>query len=226
MTIRDMVARHSSVEENNDFAPTPLWATRALYHYVAPDLAAAAPLLTAWDPAAGHGHMCRVMQEYGHVSVRGTDVNPSERHGVEELDFLTSDDTADVIVTNPPYTHAQRFMSEGLKRSNSAFALLLRVQSLEGQARYKDIYNVCPPSKIAFFSDRIPFKMGEVKRKAPKMFFHIWLYWEIPEVRHRKTVPQWVPSMWIPPWAQKTLEKEGDYDINTGAKDNDDNTKE
>jgi len=212
MTIRDMVARHSDFDDTKDFAPTPPFATRALYHYVAPDLAAAAPLLTAWDPAAGHGHMCRVMAEYGHLSVRGTDVVPSEEQGVEGLDFLKSTDKADVIITNPPYTLLNEFIIQGLERANSAFAVLVRVQALEGQSRYRNFYSVCPPSKIAYFSDRIPFKMGKVVRKAPKMFFHVWLYWEIPQVRYRKEAPQWVPSMWIPPNVQTLLEKGEDYE--------------
>ncbi len=212
MGIRDMVASHSNFEETKHFIPTPPYAIRALYHYVAPDLANAAPLLTAWDPAAGHGHVCRTMKEYGHLSVRGTDITPFEEEGVEVLDFLNSTDTADVIITNPPYKYLDEFIQQGLQRSNSALALLVRVQALEGQNRYKNFFSTCPPSKIALFSDRIPFKTGKVVRKAPKMFFHVWLYWEIPEVRYRTEAPPYTPIMWIPPNAQRLLEKESDYE--------------
>ena len=81
--------------------------------------------------------------------------------------------------------------------------MLCRIQVLESQKRYEHIFDRIPPTQIAFFSDRIPFKSGVVVRKAPKMYFHIWLWWDDRE-------PQ--PPIWIPPNAQQLLEKDSDYE--------------
>ena len=81
------------------------------------------------------------------------------------------------------------------------------------QKRWKNVYTKRPPTQIAFFSNRIPFKTGAVVQKAPKMFFHVWLWWEEyfgPAMNRRKWAsPR--PPMWIPYDAQTRLEKDEDY---------------
>lgn len=220
MTIRDMVARRSDPKEVDDFIPTPPWATRVLYEYVAPSLKEAAPELSFYDPAAGQGHMLQVAKEYGHPIIFGTDINPLPEKGVEYHDYVwpkTGEDgaiirnpEADAVVTNPPYKHLNTFMREGLDTARYHFALLVRVQSLESESRFFDIFSKVPPTQIAFFSARIPFKSGVVAKKAPKMFFHTWLHWDMARIRAGFHEPK--PPMWIPPNAQQLLEKDADYE--------------
>lgn len=198
-----MVARHISRDED-DFAPTPPFATRALYEHVAPSLKRDAIYSGFCDPAAGAGHMMDVAREYNHTYVCGSDVNP-RRSDVLFNDFLESEEKDEVIVTNPPYKHLIRFMEKGLELATCHFALLVRVQALEGQNRFYSVYSKNPPTNIGFFSDRIPFKMGKVVRKAPKMFFHVWLHWDM-------GTDQKNPPIWIPPTVQQELEKDSDYD--------------
>lgn len=224
MSIRDMVARHSDYQETNDFIPTPPWATRALYEYVAPGLRARASSMSAWDPACGQGHMLKVFDEYGHPLIKGSDividhekfvhVGSNTPAAVFVLDYIDDSidappETADVIVTNPPYKHAEKFITESLLRARFGVGMLLRVQALETQGRYSNIYSYRPPTQVAFFSDRISFKTGKVVKKAPKMFFHTWLWWEKSE-EGQLLPPR--PPMWIPPNAQQLLEKDSDYE--------------
>lgn len=211
MTIRDMVARHSDYDETRDFIPTPPYATRVLYEEVCPELKAAAPLLSAWDPAAGHGHMTRVMEEYGHTSVLGTDIKGHKGIHFEE-DFMTSTRKADVVITNPPYKLVESFVHLSLLRANSFVGMLVRIQFLESQGRYDTIFNKTPPTRIGIFSDRIPFKTGVVVKRAPKMFSHIWVAWDMIEVRNRTSVPRYVPTMWVPTDAQAKYQKDEDYE--------------
>lgn len=214
MTIRDMVARHSDFDETKDFIPTPPFATRALYEVVAPELKELAPHTSFWDPAAGHGHMMGVAREYGHPMVVGSDITPWPQADVTEGDF-TSDAKSyfgiDVIASNPPYKHLEVFLQEALANAQVAVAMLVRIQALEGAARYRNIFSVVPPTQIAIFSDRIPFKSGVVVKKAPKMFLHTWLYWDIREVRAGNAIAAQRPPLWIPPTIQRDLEKESDY---------------
>jgi len=221
MSIRDMVARHSDFDETADFIPTPPWATRALYEYAAPDLKKSAPFLSVWDPACGQGHMLGVFDEYKHPLIGGSDINPDvlhhrlkPNHCLWEEDFTAKSkydndvalEEADVIITNPPYKHLNRFIEKGLENSRVGLGLLVRVQSLEGEARSK-IYLKTPPTQIAFFANRIPFKTGAVVQKAPKMFFHVWLWWS----KTFSGVASPKPPMWIPFDSQARLEKDADY---------------
>lgn len=207
MAIRDQVARHSDYDETKDYIPTPPFATRALYEHVEPALKKSAKRMTAYDPAAGRGHMMSVFREYGHKKVIGSDVTPYPEKSIWERDYLTEKSTfsPDLIITNPPYKHSNKFILQALEEATTGVAMLVRVQALEGQGRYNSLYSKHPPTQIAFFSDRIPFRVGQVVQKAPKMFFHVWLWWS-------KIEPKPRPPMWIPPTVQRELEKEGDYE--------------
>lgn len=214
MAARDHIARHSNYDVTKDFIPTPPYATRVLFEVVAPIMKAQAPEMTIWDPACGAGHMCRVFEEYGAKSM-GSDIID---HGYDRFvhqDFVKLDpsDTyksADAIVTNPPYAYLNEFIIEGLDKATKHFALLTRIQAVEGQNRYKNVFSRVPPTKVSVFSDRIPFKTGVVVKKASKMFTHVWLYWDVDWLRQDKG--PYIPQMqWIEPGVQAKFEKDEDY---------------
>lgn len=226
MTVRDMVARHSNYEETDDFIPTPPWATRVLYEHVSPRLKAHASVISAYDPACGQGHMVQVFQEYGHTEAFGSDfearqlLKARERLGPEPKlwheDYINGGMLPEVygaVITNPPYKYLNEFIDKALDTASFGVGVLCRVQALEGEKRWKDIFTRRPPTQIAFFSNRIPFKTGVVVQKAPKMFFHVWLWWETmydpaePQAKWRS--PR--PPMWVPYDAQTRLEKDSDY---------------
>lgn len=226
MTIRDMVARHSDFDETEDFIPTPPWATRALYEFVAPCLKEHAPHLRSYDPACGQGHMMQVFEEYGHKRVIGSDfsskqlLKANERLGggmtlyhEDYVSPLLPPEQADLIVSNPPYKHLNEFIGKALDTATFGVGMLCRVQALEGEKRLTSIFGPRPPTQIAFFSNRIPFKTGVVVQKAPKMFFHIWLWWQVynnpAEPAKKWRDPR--PPIWIPYDAQTRLEKDEDY---------------
>ncbi len=223
MTIRDMVTRHSDFNETDDFIPTPPWATRVLYEFVTPSLKQAAKNTTAYDPACGQGHMMQVFAEYGHKGVFGSDfeanqlVKARERLGPDPKlwheDYINGGmlpEMYDVIVTNPPYKYLNEFVDKALDTSSFGVGILCRIQALEGEKRLKKVFGRRPPTQIAFFSNRIPFKTGAVVQKAPKMFFHIWMWWEKSDIIPGKWCsPR--PPLWVPYDAQTRLEKDEDY---------------
>lgn len=217
MSIRDMVARHSDYNRTKDFIPTPPYATRVLFEYVAPHMKDTDRIRDIWDPACGAGHMCEVFKEYGFERVMGSDSEDYGYQGVQYpdpklLDFTNHHTiTADAIVTNPPYALMEDFIKRGLSMSETDFALLTRIQVLEGQNRYNKFFKVVPPTKVSIFSDRVPFKTGAVVRRASKMFTHCWLYWDIKKLR--EGIKQDTVVDWIPPEAQSKLEKDTDYDL-------------
>lgn len=221
MTVRDMVARHSDFDETEDFIPTPPWATRVLYEYVAPDLKVMAPQLTAYDPACGEGHMLQVFCEYGHHSVVGSDFSEKQLDTAKKRlgggglwlgDYTTGArrEKEGVVISNPPYKHLNAFIDRALETATFGVGMLCRIQALESEKRYNSVYKSRPPTQIAFFSNRIPFKTGVVAKKAPKMFFHVWLWWQKSQAfSGRFEAPR--PPLWVPYDAQTQLEKDSDY---------------
>ena len=206
MAARDQVARHSNFKETGDFIPTPPFATRALFKYAVPHWNTG----TIVDPACGQGHMCRVFKEvFGKENTHASDADTSMYVDAAHYEVKGYDpfvrNKFDYVVTNPPYALAEEFVHFSLGAAKKGVALLMRVQFLEGQKRYKRIFTVRPPSSVWLFSDRIPFKTGVVVKKAPKMFFHCWVIWDL-------AVGSAQPTMhWFHPDVQNELQKEEDY---------------
>ena len=217
MAVRDMVARHSDYIKTKDFIPTPGYATRVLYEEVAPEIKLDADQRSVLDPACGNGHMLSVFEEYGYKEIVGSDIIDSpdrkttNRFVIEDFTHPSNQTKYDDIITNPPYKPLQGFINMGLHRANQYFALLVRVQALETQGRFP-IFRDTPPTRIAFFSDRIPFKSGVTIRKASKMFFHVWLFWDIQRMKSVRYKPD--APVWITPTAQEKYERMEDYDAN------------
>lgn len=216
MTVRDTVARRSDFEESKDFIPTTPYATRALYHYVSPALRHSAAGTIAWDPAAGKGHMGMVMEEYHGGGVLLSDAynhggNRARAFIHTPFDFTKREkptkQNIGAIISNPPYKYLNAFIDNGLALTDRFLCLLVRIQALTGQTRYKKFYSIVPPSTIGIFSDRIPMKQNYTVRKTSKMFDHMWMVWD------KESMPGKTETVWIPPNVQSQLEKMGDYDI-------------
>jgi len=212
MAIRDMVARKSDFDDTKDMIPTPPYVTRVFFDLVVKDVHDFSNM-SFWDPAAGRGHMSKVADELGFGRVISTDLHdwPDKVSHVQSgEDFLSPEREADFIVTNPPYALSNQFVMNALDKASVGVGILQRVNVLESQKRY-ELFTRCPPTQIAFFSDRIPFKTAKVVRKAPKMYFHIWMYWNVQEIRAGRGGAR--PPMWLPPDAQAKYERVGDYDV-------------
>lgn len=138
-----------------DWFATPPWASRAGAELVCE----ASPLSSViWEPAAGDGIMASVLAEY-FDGCFATDIFP-QREGVSALDFLDGKGRPDCdwIITNPPFTHAQAFVEEGLKHARAGVAVLCRLAFVEGGGRYR--MHAAALSTMAPFSERVPMQLG------------------------------------------------------------------
>jgi hypothetical protein len=139
--------------EPNDSAdnfPTPPWATRALFEHVLkghvlPDLAALATM-SCLEPACGEGHLAKVLQDYfGEVVA-----SDAYDYGFAPVrDFIQtpySPNSADWVITNPPFRLAEKFIHSGLIVGSRGVAVLVRTSFREGIGRYKRLFRDNPPT--------------------------------------------------------------------------------
>lgn len=131
-----------------------------------------------WEPCVGLGHISGVLEKHGY-EVRKSDI--IDRIGNEELDFLSCAEEWDGdIVTNPPYSKAQRFVEKALDcvEEGRKVAMLLKLTFLEGQERRK-LFERTPPSRIWVFSKRVSCaKNGDFERYGNGAVCYAWFVWE------------------------------------------------
>lgn len=126
-----------------------------------------------WEPAAGDGAICKVLNEYGYQDILATDL-VYRGYGEGDHDFRTSNYKADNIITNPPYNMAQEFIELSLERTTKKVVMLLKLQFLEGQKR-KLFYQNVPLSKVYVFSKRVNFyRNGEQGKLGSSMIAFSW----------------------------------------------------
>ncbi len=204
------IARHTSRESLDDY-PTPPWAVRAFFEYVEPKLRNRK--LVFREPACGRGHMVRTLLENRKFAVDASDIK-DYGSGYREQDFLNDfvgGDKYDVLFTNPPYKAANDFVVRGLSEARVGIAVLVKTLWLEGgknvpTSRWCRVLRDTPPTRIAIVSARMPARKGAVIQRQASFISHSWVWWNKEQRRRRPT-----EFIWIPPDAQKDLEKPEDY---------------
>lgn len=193
-----------------DFFPTPAWATRALMEYVIAQQWFQGE--TCWEPAAGQGHMSRVLAEY-FDNVYATDIH---EHGIAldaVRDFLDNgslfeapSERHDWIISNPPFNLASEFVKRAWALSNVGVAMLVRTSWAESIARYEELFRDMPPSIWAVFTERVPMLKGRVDAKASSATSYSWVVWKKNENFDQTRL------VWIPP-CRRELERVEDYAV-------------
>lgn len=174
-----------------DFFPTPAWATHALVDNERFDG-------DIWESACGNGAMTRVLETAGN-QVRSSDLY-DRGFGEIGIDFTTTRERADNIVTNPPYNSAEGFVRSGVKLAGKKFALLLRLAFLEGANRANTIFSECPPSRVWVFSERITFYMHGATAKGSGTTAYAWFVWD-------KDAPEGTELKWFKPGYKRAFAK-------------------
>lgn len=102
-----------------------------------------------WECASGGGHLVNRLREHG-FNVYSTDLVD---RGFQDdiIDFLKCEKTFDGdIVTNPPYKYCTEFILKALSLVNEGnkVAMFLKLTTLEGGERYRELYSKYPPQYI------------------------------------------------------------------------------
>jgi hypothetical protein len=174
---KNLVRAQSLVGTNNDggrpvddFYPTPRNATEAL-------------LLVEkfggiiWEPACGDGAISRVLEEKGNV-VFSSDLN-DHGYGQSGMDFLDcrTPYNYNSMVTNPPFRLADKFAVRAWMLGIPKFAMLCKLQFLEGQGRSK-ILEETGLSRVWVFRKRIQLTRNGLPMKNGGMIAFAWFVWD------------------------------------------------
>ena len=208
------MANISVVEKRNkstlsiDFYPTPKWATRALLEKYKYEIKGKNCL----EPACGNGAMVDVLREYFN-SVDCYDLHDPANKGFIKKDFLAAgwlepeNKQYDWIITNPPFQLAEEFILKMYRECLIGCASFGRISFLEGRKRYKNLFNVIPPSKVFVFSERVNMMHGRLDKEASSAVCYAWYVWEKLETTGETKL------FWFGDGTHKALERESDYDL-------------
>ena len=203
-----VMARRVEPPDSLDFFCTPPWSTRALCEYVLSPSALRG--CSAWEPAAGEGHMAEVLREYC-ASVHASDVHDyGKGYAVGSFvgrgaDIAEYPDWcgADFIVTNPPFNLGVEFAIRAINEARRGVALLLRSNWMESRERY-ELFQHRPPHTVAVFAERVPMVKGRWDPDASTATSYAWFVWRLQDERPETRL------MWIPPGQRKALERPDD----------------
>ena len=179
---------------DHDFYATPFWATEAL-------LNAVSVKGSILEPAAGQGHIAKVLKErLPESEVVATDlVEREDRFGVgivPGIDFLALGYQQDLfgngnflygkrfdnVITNPPFSKAIEFVNTALEIANDKVMMFLKIQFLESQERKAFLQN-SPLKYIYVFSNRVSVlnngeETDENGKKWSSLMCFAWFIWE------------------------------------------------
>lgn len=140
------------------------------------------------EPCVGDGNIAYEIQGFLPDSkITAIDIVDRGYPGTIVADFLTweTDEKYDLIITNPPFSHAEEFIYKGmpLLEPHGQMMMFLKIQFLESTRR-RILFEQYPPKYVYVFSKRMgTWRNGEeldpvTGRRRPTTICHAWFIWE------------------------------------------------
>lgn len=115
----------------------------------------------------------------------GVDIHKYETEDIYDKvmveDFLSEDFVAgkgyDLVYGNPPYSHAEEFVRQGLKVGQNVY-FLFRLAFLETKKRYFGLFKDHPPRKVYVLSRRPSFFRKETGNIGTDATAYAMFYWK------------------------------------------------
>lgn len=157
----------------DDFYSTPEWVLERFLRSFAPTIAAPARIL---EPAAGDGALLSLLADcWPAAQLDAFDLH-SRHTGVTQRDFWFDDgpERYDLVITNPPYVHAEAFVRYGLEKlaPGGRLALLLRLGFL-GSLQRRELWQQSMAETIWVLSERPSFRNGTTDFSE-----YAWFVWK------------------------------------------------
>lgn len=171
--------------ENDDYYATEPKAAELL-------LEVEPKLNNIWECACGAGHLAEVFRKAGKLNLATDIVNRGYGDGIR--DFLDENIIGYVgdIVTNPPYKHAEKFVTKALEivPDGCKVCMFLKILFLESKSR-KKLFKKYPPKVIYVSSSRITCaKNGDFESYPSSALAYAWYVWE--KGFNGETVIKWI----------------------------------
>lgn len=141
-----------------DYYPTPEWC----YEKLPIDFS---NYKTALEPCAGDYRIAAFLEEKGLQDVRTCELQDGQDY------FSYNGEKVDLILTNPPYSLAEEFITKALKDANTVI-MLLRLNFLGAQKRYNFWINNVPDT--IFVLSKRPSFTG----KGTDSTEYAWFVWQ------------------------------------------------
>lgn len=134
---------------------------------------------TIWEPTAGHHNIVDVLESHGYTVIKSDLVDYGFND--EQIDFLgyTKKCSYDIIF-NPPYKLADEFIEHALDiiEPNVKLAAFLRLQFLEGQKRFEQIFKKNPPKTVYVYSKRQICSTEDEFDSGSSAVAYVWIVWK------------------------------------------------
>ena len=135
-----------------------------------------------WEPCCGAGHLSKKLKEYGHILLNTDIIDRGYEDFNDVLDFLQYDGPIfkGDIITNPPYKYCSEFIKKSLDviEDGHKVAMFLKLQTLEGQKRYNEIFSVNPPKSVYVFVKRVACGKNGKFDSGSSAVCYAWFVWE------------------------------------------------
>lgn len=160
-------------QSSNDLYTTPTLALDAIYPYLIDDFPITAKML---EPCAGMHDIAEYFRDRGR-KVDTNELYPVDGYEYDDTsDFLADENQLgmyDLIITNPPYNRAVDFVLKGFEHAPVQWHFL-RLSFLEGQDRFKQLFNLGKLSNVYIFTYRVSCPKGVDREKTANSVCYAW----------------------------------------------------
>lgn len=166
---------------------------------------------TVLEPCIGEGEIIlKLFDRFKYENIYATEL-------MYGTNFFNWNKTVDYIITNPPFSLANEFIIKAKKICEYKFAFLMKLNYLQGQWRYNNIYNIrdnFPLTKI-FIYTRMPTlelttrEDGKYNTGMQAMAWYIWEKSPFEVASH--PIISWIDSSTHT--VKKSRKKENDIDL-------------
>lgn len=130
----------------------------------------------SWDPSCGAGNIPLALHARD-MPCMGSDL-ADRGFGLTGLDFFKATDTADNIITNPPYNVIEIYIRHALSLTTRKVCILARLALLEGIKR-QEMFRTTPLARVWVSSRRASMPPGgtNIEAKGGTVAYG-WFVWE------------------------------------------------
>lgn len=174
ISLATSTGKHRLADRGADLYETPVPAVRAL-------LRVESVPQKIWEPAAGPGAITKVLRATGRTVVATDLYDWGCENSLAGADFLRQDrapEGTEMILTNPPFSHAAAFVRHA-RKLHPRVVMLLRLAFLESAAR-ADILDDGTLAAVYVFSNRLQMmhRHGWTGNKASSAMCFAWFSWD------------------------------------------------